>query len=179
MNLGEVDFPTGEKLKEISFSSFFPKHYDPGYCRYPDLPDPQEAMNQLTAWTMSRKPVRFLITDTIINVPVLVTAHVTTFKGGEPGDVYFDLTLRTWREVKVRTAAEVTTPAASFAMEVRPDLKPVPKVYEVRPGDSLWKIAKLELGSGARWREIYEANKETIGPDPNLIYPGMKLVMPV
>jgi len=24
LNLGEVDFPKGEKLKEISFSSFFP-----------------------------------------------------------------------------------------------------------------------------------------------------------
>ncbi|MEM3453456.1 MAG: hypothetical protein QW835_07540, partial [Candidatus Hadarchaeum sp.] len=65
INIGEVDFPTGEKLKEISFSSFFPAEYDPSYCRYPDLPDPQEAMNQLTAWTASKKPVRLIITETI------------------------------------------------------------------------------------------------------------------
>ena len=109
INLGEIDFPHGEKIKEITFSSFFPKHYDPSYCRYIDIPDPQEAMNKLTAWTMSKKPVRLIITETIVNVLVLVSVHDTTFKGGEPGDVYFDITCRTWREIKVRTAAEVLT----------------------------------------------------------------------
>ncbi len=181
VNLGEVDFPTGEKLKEISFSSFFPRDYDPGYCRYPNLPDPQEAMNQLTAWTASKKPVRLIITKTAVNVLVLVMAHVSYFRGGEPGDVYYDLTLRTWREVKVRTAAEMIAPAVSPEMvqqRPRPDLKPVPKVYVVKPGDTLWKIAKLQLGDGNKYLAIYNANKAVIGPDPNKIIPGMKLVMP-
>lgn len=180
VNIGEVDFTTGEKLKEISFSSFFPKDYDPSYCRYPDLPDPQEAMNLLTKWTQAKDPVRLIITTTIINTLVLVTAHVSTFKGGEPGDVYYDLTLRTWRQVKVRTAAEAAvTSAAGAVTRARPDTKPVPKVYVVRSGDSLWKIAKLNLGDGSKWKAIYDQNRKTIGPDPNKIMPGMKLVMPV
>lgn len=181
LSLGEVDFTTGEKLKEISFSSFFPAEYDPSYCRYPDLPDPQQAMNQLTAWTAAKGPVRLIITGTIINVLVLVTAFPTYFRGGEPGDVYYDLTLRTWREIKVRTAAEAVAPAASPGVaqqRSRPDLKPVPKIYVVKPGDSLWKIAKLQLGDGRKYKAIYDANKAVIGPDPNLIKPGMKLVMP-
>jgi len=180
INIGEVDFPAGEKVKEITFSSFFPAEYDPSYCRYVNLPDPQEAMNQLTAWTVGKKPVRLIITETIINVLVLVTAHVTTFKGGEPGDVYFDLTCRTWREVKVRTAAEAAAPVMSpgVAVEPRPDVKPVPAVYEVKPGDSLWVIAKLNLGDGSRFQEIYNLNKDTIGPDPNKIQAGQRLVMP-
>ena len=28
--------------------------------------------------------------------------------------------------------------------------------YRVRPGDSLWRIAESKLGSGERWREIFE-----------------------
>jgi nucleoid-associated protein YgaU len=182
LNLGEVDFPTGEKLKEISFSSFFPRDYDPSYCNYADLPDPQEAMNLLTAWTAGKKPVRLIITETIINTLVLVTAHASTFKGGEPGDVYYDLTCRTWREVKVRTSAEAATLMAAAVgtaqQRPRPDTKPVPKVYVVRPGDTLWKIAKLQLGSGSKYSVIYQANKAVIGPDPNKIVPGMRLVMP-
>lgn len=180
INIGEVDFPVGEKVKEVTFSSFFPAEYDSSYCRYPDIPDPQEAMNQLTAWTVGKKPVRLLITDTIINVLVLVTAHTTTFKGGEPGDVYFELTCRTWREVKVRTAAEAATPAMSpgVASEPRPDVKPVPALYAVKPGDSLWAIAKLQYGNGGRWKDIYDINKDTIGPAADLILPGQKLVMP-
>jgi len=180
INIGEIDFPAGEKVKEITFSSFFPAEYDPSYCRYVNIPDPQEVMNQLTAWTMGKKPVRLIITDTIINVLVLLAAHVTTFKGGEPGDVYFDLTCRTWREIKVRTAAEAAAPVdtGGVASEPRPDTKPVPPVYEIKPGDTLWAIAKLNFGNGGKWQEIYDLNKDAIGPDPHTIAAGIRLVMP-
>ena len=50
--------------------------------------------------------------------------------------------------------------------------------YTVDKGDSLWKIAEQELGDGKRWKEIYEANKETIGSNPDLIQPGMELKIP-
>ena len=183
ISLGEIDFPQMEKVKEIAFSSFLPREYDPSYCRYPNPPNPQTAMNQLTTFMNRNKPLRLLITETAVNVPVLVSVHNSTFRGGEPGDVYFEIVCRTWREVKVRTAAEAAGAAAkgktAAVSAARPDLKPVPKTYVVRPGDSLYKIAKLELGDGNKWRQIYEANRKTIGPDPNLIRPGQQLVMPV
>ena len=49
--------------------------------------------------------------------------------------------------------------------------------YTVQRGDSLWKIAKEQLGSGTRWYEIYEANRDAIR-DPNLIYAGQVLQLP-
>ena len=49
--------------------------------------------------------------------------------------------------------------------------------YTVQKGDSLWKIAREQLGNGFRWGEIYEANRETIR-NPNLIYVGQKLNIP-
>ena len=52
----------------------------------------------------------------------------------------------------------------------------------VRPGDSLWAIADQELGHEAsasqiaeRWRQWYRANRQVIGPDPDLILPGTVL----
>ncbi|WKV08204.1 LysM peptidoglycan-binding domain-containing protein [Thermoanaerobacterium sp. CMT5567-10] len=175
MNIGEVDFPQGERVKEITFSSFFPKQYDPAYCKYPDIPDPQEAMNQLTAWTDSKTPIRLIITETIHNILVWIAAHDTTYKGGEPGDIYFDLTCRTYTETKVRTSSNT---ASSSQTINRPDTKPVPKTYMVKSGDNLWDIAKLLLGDGSKWKNIYNLNKSIIGPDPNLIKPGQRLVMP-
>ena len=49
--------------------------------------------------------------------------------------------------------------------------------YTVKKGDSLWRIASEQLGSGAKWQEIYEANKDTI-KDPNLIYVDQVLEVP-
>lgn len=50
--------------------------------------------------------------------------------------------------------------------------------YTVKSGDSLWKIAKQLYGSGADWKKIYEANKDVIGSNPNLIYPGQTFTIP-
>ncbi|MGG6314107.1 LysM peptidoglycan-binding domain-containing protein [Paenibacillus macerans] len=177
VSLGEYDFPAGEKVKEIAFSSFFPAAYDPGYCNYKNLPDPQEAMNRLTTMMNGKSPVRMIITDTAVNTLVTIAAHNSTFRGGEPGDVYFDLTARTWREMKLHTNTAAGAAAASGKTS-RPDTKKPAKTYVVKDGDSLSKIAKLELGDSSKWQQIYGANQKTIGKDPNRIKPGQKLVMP-
>ncbi|WP_027092535.1 LysM peptidoglycan-binding domain-containing protein [Cohnella thermotolerans] len=177
LSLGEVDAAQREKVKEISFSSFFPKVADSRFCRYTDLPDPQAAMNRLTAMMTDQRPVRLIITDTAVNVLVFVSAHSTTFRGGEPGDVYFDVTFRTWREMKVKKTASAAGSTGKTAA-ARSDMKQVPKVYTVQPGDTLSSIAKRELGSSSQWSAIYAKNKAVIGSDANRILPGQKLVMP-
>jgi nucleoid-associated protein YgaU len=47
----------------------------------------------------------------------------------------------------------------------------------VEEGDTLWGIAERELGNGARYTEIFAANREVI-EDPDLIFPGQKLRIP-
>lgn len=48
--------------------------------------------------------------------------------------------------------------------------------YVVRAGDNLWTIADaLDLQGG--WAELYDANKKTVGVDPNLILPGQSLAV--
>jgi len=51
------------------------------------------------------------------------------------------------------------------------------RVYVVKSGDSLSKIAKELLGDARRWPEIFEANKDQI-KDPNLIRVGQELKIP-
>jgi nucleoid-associated protein YgaU len=49
--------------------------------------------------------------------------------------------------------------------------------YTIKKGDTLWAIAADQLGNGARYPEIFEANKEVI-KDPDLIYPGQQIRIP-
>ena len=49
--------------------------------------------------------------------------------------------------------------------------------YVVVAGDSLWKIAQQYYGTGTRWDEIYQDNRDTI-QDPNAIWVGQVLVIP-
>ncbi len=47
--------------------------------------------------------------------------------------------------------------------------------YEVASGDNLSKIGSK---FGLSWKELYDANKDVIGDDPNKIFPGQKLSIP-
>ena len=47
--------------------------------------------------------------------------------------------------------------------------------YIVKPGDSLSKISQKY---GVSWRDLYNANKNVIGSNPNLIYAGQKYNIP-
>jgi nucleoid-associated protein YgaU len=61
----------------------------------------------------------------------------------------------------------------------------VARTVVVRPGDCLWSIAARELPPDTsaravteRWRAIYAANRNVIGPDPDRLVAGLRLVVP-
>lgn len=52
-----------------------------------------------------------------------------------------------------------------------------PGTYWVQSGEDLTMISKNN-GNAFTWQRIYEANKDVIGEDPNMIYPHMILSLP-
>jgi LysM repeat protein len=52
------------------------------------------------------------------------------------------------------------------------------KIRTVVKGDTLWDIAQAEYGDATRWPEIYAANTDVVGADPDLIFPGQVLRIP-
>ncbi len=180
IGLGDLEIPTGDTPAGISFGSFFPRDYDPGYCRYPTPPRPEDALARLLDWRTSAEPVRLLVTRTSINLLVFVAKVTYRHAGGEPGDIHWELSLRQWREARVRPTAGAAGGTTGLASgRSRADTRPRPQIYVVRSGDTLYGLAKAYLGSGARWRETYDLNSSVIGRDPNRLSPGQRLVMPV
>jgi nucleoid-associated protein YgaU len=50
-------------------------------------------------------------------------------------------------------------------------------IWEVKPGDSLSKIAKSAYDDAGQYMRIFEANTNIL-KDPNVIHPGQKLIIP-
>ena len=70
-----------------------------------------------------------------------------------------------------------------------PGARDIPRTYTVRVGDTLWDIAAQYLGTGRRWKDIYDLNQdviqheaekrgELIFPKSWRIWPGVDLLMP-
>lgn len=79
--------------------------------------------------------------------------------------------------------ASISTPPP---LPLRPLTGVVPSsTHVVRPGDCLWDVAGSVLGPSAThaeisraWRRLYEANRDRIGPEPDLLVPGTTLTLP-
>lgn len=84
------------------------------------------------------------------------------------------------------TAGEAAEPRLTgLAMPDLPSGRLDAAIHIVRTGDSLWDIAQVRLPTRASEAAIsrhvlavYRANRDVIGPDPDLIYPGTPLVLP-
>ena len=200
--LGEATFVQTPNLLEYSFSSELPANYY-GACSYRNLKKPEDSVEILNSMKASG-PVRFIVTGTNINILVTIEDFSYSEKGGDVGTLLYSMTLKEYRNRTPRKiivtpvvaprvvltspttlSSPVSTPVvANFvakipvvASVVRVDTRPVAKTYTVVSGDSLWKIARAQLGDGARYTEIYNLNKGQI-KNQDLIYPGQVLTLP-
>lgn len=69
-------------------------------------------------------------------------------------------------------------PAAITPVTATPPAQPASVgAITVGAGDTLYRIAERTLGDGNRWRELYEANRDTL-KSPDLLRAGMTLRIP-
>ncbi|MEW8680623.1 MAG: peptidoglycan-binding protein LysM [Candidatus Thiodiazotropha endolucinida] len=73
----------------------------------------------------------------------------------------------------VKGVSEVTADAVTA-----PQQQTKVEYYTIESGDTLSAIAKRFLGNASDYPKIFEANREVI-KDPNLIYPGQKIRIPL
>ena len=105
-----------------------------------------------------------------ISMMVSLESYTITEKAEGIGDVEVEINLKEYDEhltsyyvmtdSEKGTAKEVTT---------RPSERTAPSSYTVKNGDSLWAIAKLQLGDETKWKAL--AAKNNIEP-PYIVMPG-------
>lgn len=67
---------------------------------------------------------------------------------------------------------------AVTASPVAPADPKASKTYTVKASDTLYSIAQSQLGSGGRWREIYQLNRQSLGDDEDALKVGQTLKLP-
>jgi len=176
VNLGTVDFHSGNELDSFAWESFFPENYDANYCTTSDLLTPKEYQKLFESWKTDGVSLQLICPAAGINKAMTLYTFTPTFKGADM-DCYYSLEFkerRVVKAVKVDLGAMLGKKGKKTAAS-RPSTtkKSKPKTYTVKAGDSLTRIAKTYGISP--WRTLYNNNKSVVGADPNRIQVGMVL----
>jgi nucleoid-associated protein YgaU len=79
---------------------------------------------------------------------------------------------------KKQRAEQMEREAAQKAKAEKMKQEAAVKKHVVVSGDTLSGIAKQYYDDAGKYMKIYEANKDVIGDNPDLIKPGQELVIP-
>ena len=178
--LGDILILRKKGLRTVAWDSFFPVNDAPFVTGR--ITDPVEIVKAIQKARDSLDPVRFLITGTDLDINVRMGVETFDYeeRAGELGDFYYSIKLSEWKDYSPRRIVLPPEPAKpAQAKEPERTGKPSKqKTYTVKAGDCLWNIAKKFYGKGSDYTKIYNANKGTIGSNPNLIYPGQVFTIP-
>ena len=178
VKLGEVSVYGGNNLRRISIDSFFPsRKYH--FVKTPSLQEPYDYVNQIKDWMNKGQDVRFIITETDINM----LCFIESFEYGEQDasrDVYFSISLVECKIPKLlygNSNPTTNTPRPETPQDSQTSQQ---KTHQVKKGDCLWSIAQRYYGDGSLYPKIKEANKSKYPSlaKNNTIYTNMVLIIP-
>lgn len=171
------------KLQTITIQSFFPnpKTGNKYQCSYGN---PFDSVKLIRKMKDSGKPIRLIITETDINMEVLIDNFEYGMSSGL--DVDFSLTMTEYRKIHIPKVVDNNFITINESKPPRPNpgpSKPVDNTskgrkHTVKGNDTLWGIAKIYYDNGSLWPKIWEANKPMRSGNPNLIYTGEVVTIP-
>ena len=184
INGEEINITRPPGLAEISIDVVLPQMDYPCAMWDGSVEDAEEFISRLQDLKESGDAFEFIIIrdsfDT--NMDVTLEDYKVSDDVKEGLDLVVSVTMKEARHYGTKIMnftiiEDQATPTAETPEENRPAEQPQAKTYTVKSGDCLWNIAKKQLRDGSRWKEIYDLNRDKIS-NPNLIHPGLVLVMP-
>lgn len=190
LNEGEATLIKSPGLTEISFDVMLP-HVKYPFAYYPNgFKNASYYLKKLENLKVKKKPFQFICTrrnqrsSIIFNTNIKVTLEDYTIKesAGDGQCLMVSISLKQYvpygtKTLKVVTRANKKVTLSTSNSATSRVSKTISNTYTVVAGDSLWSIAKKQLGDGSRYTEIYNLNTDKIS-NPALIYPNQVFVLP-
>lgn len=190
INEGEINILKKSGLTDIEFTCSIPQVKYP-YAVYKEgFRSADYFLDCFESLKNSRKPFQFIVCRFLpsnkklfnTNIKVTLEDYKLTEDAKNGFDISVKVKLKQWRDYGTKTvniAITASKPRATVEPRREAITSPSPAgTYTVVKGDCLWNIAKKFYGSGSKYTVIYNANRDIIGGNPNLIYPGQVLAIP-
>lgn len=195
LDYGEITVPVKKARGGMTFSwsGIFPS------AKHKGLPfmhgtwhNPRYYSKRLTDWKNNGTSLVLLATGTRINHKVYISSYTETYSGGF-GDVEYTIEFKWRRDVQVKVVKKKKkssgNPDTDKKVKGKTSTPQNATTYTIKTGDTLWKIAEKQLGSGSKYTKIYEKNKTILDQKAkdagfkdskggSLIFAGTKITIP-
>ena len=154
LGLGQIVVPRKPSLTEISWEGFFPANTSAPYVNS-GAKRPEVYVDKLEKALKNKQKLRVIISgseryDT--NMRCIVDEFTTKDKGGEPGDVYYEITLREYRPYAPQTVQIITTPPAGQTSETAAEVTTEePRAVET----PVLRVGATVTANGKYWYDSY------------------------
>lgn len=188
LNKGPVKVPNGKELTAIGWESFFPgnKHVLIPKKKLIKQLSPVILHNKLESWKNNGTKLKLNITGTPFNLSVYIEKYEASAEDAF-GSIYYSIEFI--EAVDIVVTATLAKSIQKVSTKKRTSTQSSKKTHTVKKGDCLWNIAKKYNGSGTKWKQIYNANKDLIektakkhgkksSSNGHWIYPGTVLTIP-
>ncbi len=166
--IGDVNIVGEKRLGMITLDCMLPaKDYPFSFARE----EPYEYVDQFKKWIDDKEIIRFIITGTPNNIPVIIESISISEKDGT-NDVYATIILREYKELGVVKIESAATKNTSRSVET-PPVKT--RTHKIVRGDTLSAICRKYYGNANLYPKLATVNNIK---NPNLIYTGDILKIP-
>ena len=200
INESEINILKDSGLTKITFTFLLPSVNYP-FARYLNgFKNPVYYLDMLENYKKKKEPFQFIVARVTPNRKVLFYTNMKMSL--ENYEISDDVNLGTDVEVKVtllqyKAYGTKTVDVSQYIRKITTQTTRSAGTkastsgtkYIIKSGDTLWNIAKKKLGNGAKWKDIYNANKTVIenaakkrgrasSSNGHWIYPNTEIIIP-
>lgn len=182
INTGPVEVHNGNELQVFSWNGQLPKRsmIRMVFVRAWHWQPPEQIERVIRGWEENGAILNLMVTETNINHDVKIREFDITLKGENFWN--YSIELAEHKDLKIYTVQEMAGRKTAGKARIMSNVTYAREKqisYTIKPGDTLWNLARRYLGDGAKYSKIYELNRDVIGTDPSILTAGAVITIPV